>query len=220
MALIANSTIPNNGMILCMDPANVRSYSGSGTKVYDLIGNVAHTLSGGASVTTINGVTAVNCSVSGYYLECDVSTVQLPFSGFTYMAWARMQSSTSEWRTLFRTTPDDHPLLILSGGTTLGMYDNNGSGFNSAGYDISSWNNVWALWSIVGDATSGTTFYINDTQVGTAARSAAGNYHKTTGGAAGSQPFGYIGWVGLYNNKLNATQVTQVYNSLRSRFGV
>lgn len=214
------STVSSN-LLICLDPANPRSYPGTGTKYYDVTNNISHTLAGGANYTTLNGVQCINCNVSGYYIECDISTVQLPTTGYTYIAWARLLSTNNEWRTLFRTTPDDHPLLIQSGGVTLGMFDNNSTSFNSSGYDTSPWNSVWAQWTVVGDTTNGSTFYINGSQVGTSvAQSAGGNYHKWLGGAAGSQPFGYLGWIGLYNTKLTLAQITQNYNALRGRYGV
>ena len=136
------------------------------------------------------------------------------------MAWCRLLSSNAEWRTLWRTTPDDHPLLIQAGGVTLGMYDNNGTAFNSSGYDTTPWNNIWAQWTVVGDTAGGSTFYINGSQVGTSvAQSASGNYHLTVAAAGGSQPFGYIANCFLYNTKLTQLQINQNFQSLRGRFG-
>jgi hypothetical protein len=210
-----------SGLILSFDANNPSSYSGTGTTITDTVGSLSHTLSGGASYTVLNNVKCFNCATSGYYIECNTTGPQLATAGYTYMAWTRLQPNTSEWRTLWRTTPDDHPLLIQSGGTTLGMYDNNGTGFNSSGYDITPWNNVWAQWTVVGDTTNGSTFYINGSQVGTSvAQSAGGNYHKWIGGAAGSQPFGYIANCFLYNTKLTQAQINQNYQSLRERFAV
>ena len=209
-----------SGLVLSFDANNPSSYSGSGTSITDTVGSLAHTLQGGASFTTIENVKCFNSSVSGYYIECNTTGPQLPTTGYTYMAWCRLLSSTAEWRTLWRTTPDDHPLLILSGGVTLGMYDNNSTAFNSSGYNITPWNNVWAQWTVVGDTTSGSTFYINGSQVGTSvAQSAGGNYHKWIGGAPGSQPFGYVANCFLYNTKLTQLEINQNFQSLRGRFG-
>lgn len=221
MSVNANPYIITSNLILSFDPANLRSYSGSGTKIYDTVNYVAHTMQGGASYTTLNGVQCFNCNVSGYYIECDISTVQLAAAGYTYVTWARLLSTNTEWRTLYRTTADDHPILIQSGGVALGMYDNNGTAFNSSGYDTTPQNSIWAMWAVTGDTTNGSTFYINGSQVGTTvSQSAGGNYHKWIGGAAGSQPFGYIGWLGLYNTKLTSAQLTQIFEAFRGRYGV
>lgn len=221
MSVAYNASLYTSGLLISFDAANKRSYPGSGTKIYDMSSGLLHTMQGGASYTTLSGIPCFNCNVSGYYIECDSTGPQLPTAGYTYMAWARLLSTNTEWRTLWRTTPDDHPLLIQSGGVTLGMYDNNGTAFNSSGYDTTSWNSIWAQWTVVGDTTNGTTFYINGSQVGSSvAQSAGGNYHKWIGGVAGSQPFGYIANCFLYSGKLTLAQITQNYEAMRYRFGV
>lgn len=213
--------IHDSSLVIHADAANSKSYIGSGTKVYDMVSGYAHTLQGGASYTTLNGVQCFNCNTSGYYIECDTTGPILSTTGYTYNAWARLLSTNTEWRTLFRTTPDDHPLLIETGGTSLGMYDNNVTGFNNSGYNISSYNSIWAMWTIIGDTTNGTTFYINASKVGnTVAQSAGGNYHKWIGGAAGSQPFGYIANFSLHSRKLTVEEIFQNYNAVKSRFGL
>jgi hypothetical protein len=209
-----------SNLILSFDANNPSSYPGTGTTITDTVGSLTHTLQGGASYTVIENVKCFNSSVSGYYIECNTTGPQLLTTGYTYMAWCRLLSNNAEWRTLWRTTPEDHPLLILTGGVTLGMYDNTGTGYNSSGYDTTPWNNRWAQWTVVGDTANGSTFYINGSQVGTSvAQSAGGNYHKWIGGAAGSQPFGYIANCFLYNTKLTQLQINQNFQSLRGRFG-
>lgn len=221
MSVAYNASLYTTGLLISLDAANKRSYPGTGTKIYDMSNGFTHTMQGGASYTTLNGIPCFNCNTSGYYIECDTTGPQLPAAGYTYVAWARLLSTNTEWRTLWRTTTDDHPLLIQSGGVTLGMYDNNGTAFNSSGYDTTPWNSIWAQWTVVGDTSNGSTFYINDSQVGNSvAQSAGGNYHKWIGGAAGSQPFGYIAIAFLYSGKLTLAQITQNYNAMRYRFGV
>ena len=130
-----------------------------------------------------------------------------------------MISSSAGWRTLFRTSPADHPLLIQLGSNTLGMYDNTTNAFYSAGYDVSALANVWAQWAVTGDST-GQTFYINGQQVGTVSgQTAAGNAHYYTGGVTvpNGQPFGYVANMFLYTAKLTLEQIQQnYYNQLNS----
>jgi hypothetical protein len=129
-----------------------------------------------------------------------------------------MIASSAGYRTLFRTSPDDHPILINIGTNTLGMWDNNGTNFNSAGYDAAGLANVWTQWAVTGDS-SGQTFYINGQQVGTTVQTAAGNSHNYTGNIPPSQPFGYVANMFLYTNKLTQEQIQQNYYGLKSRFG-
>ena len=223
MTVNYNPSVVTSGLVMSLDAANPRSYPGSGTTVYDVVGTTTHSLFGGASYTVLSGVKCFDSSVSGYYMAPSSSGAPvLSTSGYTYVAWARMKASSAEWRTLWRTTPDDHPLLVQSGGTNLGMYDNNGTAFNDSGYNTTPFYDVWAQWTVVGSTAGGSTFYINGSQVGsTVAQSAAGNTHNAVGGAGGSQAFGYIGNFMLYNNKmLSLAEITQNYNALRGRYGI
>jgi hypothetical protein len=113
--------------------------------------------------------------------------------------------------------------LINTGTNTLGMWDNNGTNFNSAGYDAASLANVWTQWAVTGDS-SGQTFYINGQQVGTTIETAVGNSHNITGNVGifpgSTQPFGYVANMFFYTAKLTQEQLQQNYYGLKSRFGV
>lgn len=223
MTINYNPSIVMSGLVMNLDAANLRSYPGSGTAVYDLVGTTTHSLLGGATYTVLNGVKCFDCATSGCYMAPSSSGAPvLSTSGYTYVAWARMKSSNADWRTLWRTTPDDHPLLVQSTGTNLGMYDNNGTGFNDSGYNTTPYYDIWAQWTVVGSTATGSTFYINGTQVGSiVAQSAAGNTHNVLGAAGPTQQFGYIGNAMLYNNKmLSLAEITQNYNALRGRYSV
>jgi hypothetical protein len=129
-----------------------------------------------------------------------------------------MIASTASWRTLFRATPNDHPILIELGSNRLGMYDNTANAFFTAGYDVSGLANVWAQWVVTGNS-SGQTFYVNGTQVGTTVQTAAGNAHDYTGQIPG-QPFGYVANMFLYTSILSLEDIQQNYYGLRDRFSV
>ena len=218
---VVDASIITQNLAIWVDANNASSYPGSGTTVTDLSGNSkTQTLSNAAAYTVLNGVKCFNCS-STYIIYTAVPGVTLPTSGFTYIAWARMISSNATWRTLFRTGPADHPLLIQTGSNTLGMYDNTLNAFYSAGYDVSSLANVWAQWAVTGNS-SGQTFYINGVQVGTTVQTAAGNEHQWLGGVGNpnSQPFGYIANMELYTSILTQEQIQQNYYYYKGIFGL
>jgi hypothetical protein len=221
MAINYSPKIVTDSLMLFLDAANSKSYPGSGTSIFNLVGNNTHVLSGGAAYTVLNGVQCFDCSVSGYYIAPTSANQTLPTSGYTYVAWARMKSSNAEWRTLWRTTPDDHPILVESGGVALGMYDNNGTGFNNSGYNTTPIYETWCQWTVVGSVASGSTFYINNNQVGsTVAQSAGGNIHNSIGSGGGSQAFGHVATAMLYNRILSVSEIAQNFQALRGRYGV
>ncbi len=205
-----------NGLTIQLDAYNVASYPGTGTSITDIMGGYTHTLQNTASYLSLYGVKTFDCTSGTKVVQVSVTGPTLPTSGYTYVSWARVITSSSDWRTLYRTSPNDHPLLIQTGTNKLGFYNNDTTAFVDSGYDIASIEDVWVQYTVVGDSSS-SIFYVNGTQVGTAAAGAGGNRHNFWGGLGG-QPFGYVANMFYYNRKLSPLEVVQNYNFLVSRF--
>ena len=216
---IVDASIITENLAIWIDADQTASYSGSGTTITDLSGNSrTQNLSNALAYTMLAGVKCFDCS-STYVIRAASATPTLPTTGFTYVIWARMISSNATWRTLLRSSPNDHPILIQLGADTLGMYDNTLNNFYSAGYDVSGLANTWAQWVITGDS-AGQTFYINGQQVGTTVQTAAGNSHDYLGGVSvpNVQPFGHIANMFLYTAKLTQEQIQQNYYNQLAKF--
>lgn len=209
--------IVTNGLIIQLDADNSSSYPGTGSTVYDITGSYNHTLTD-APYTVLNGVKCFDANgTSTTIIEVIGTGPTLPTSGYTYITWGRIRSSSATWRTLFRTLPDDHPILVQLNTDNLGFYDNGTASFIDSGYDVTSIEEVWVQYAVVGDNSS-STFYINGAQVGnTVAYGAGGNRHWAWG-AITSQPFGYVANMYLYNRKLSLSEITQQYDFLSPRF--
>jgi hypothetical protein len=201
----------SNNILFYIDANDPQSYSGVGSNILDLSGNgITHTMTN-ATQKTIFGVKCFDCTATNNVIRSSVG-LTLSTSGYTYVSWARIMSSNATFRTLFRTAPNDHPLLINLGTNTLGSYDNDTNLFYSAGYDITNIIEKWVQWTVVGDS-SGSTFYINGDLVGTSTKSASGNKHDYI--SLDGQSFGYIANTILYNAKLTQDQVKQNYDALK-----
>ena len=220
---VADAYITTPSLAIWIDANNSSSYSGSGTNINDLSGNGrTQVLGTAAQFTTVGGVKCFDCT--SYGIAAASTGPTLPTTGFTYITWARMIASSATFRTLFRTSPNDHPILINTGTNDLGMWDNSVSIFYPCGYSVAGLANTWAQWCVTGDS-SGQSFYINGQYVGSVtAQTAAGNNHNIIGNVGGGinsgQPFGYIANTFLYTAKLTPTQIGQHYGALRTRFGV
>jgi len=216
---VADAYITTQDLAIWIDANNAASYAGTGTNITDLSGNgYTQTLALASQYTVLSGIKCFDCNSNSITAASIGPT--LPTSGFTYIVWARMKSSSADYRTLFRSNPDDHALLIQVGTNNLGMWNNPTSTFYPAGYTVGSLANVWAQWVVTGDNT-GQTFYINGQQVGTVSgQTAAGNNHWITGGVTASQNFGYIGNMFLYTAKLTQLQIQQNYGALKLGYGV
>jgi len=222
---VVDAYITTQNLAIWIDANNTSSYSGSGTAITDLSGNSrTQNLANAGQFTTLSGVKCFDCSTSGLGIAAASAVPTLPTTGFTYIAWARMIPSTATFRTLFRTYPADHPILINAGTNDLGMWDNIASTFYPCGFSVAGLGNTWAQWAVSGDS-SGQTFYINGKNVGTVtAQTAAGNNHNITGNVGAvfgsTQPFGHIANMFLYTTKLNLVQIQQNYGAYKTQFGV
>jgi hypothetical protein len=201
-------------MLIWIDANDPGSYS-SGTSVIDLSGNgYTHTLTSGSVSSNLYGFKSFDCTTGTKRIVVDGTGPTLPTTGYTYVAWARILSSNSSFRTLLYTdSPRYTPITIPNGANTLGYWD---SEFRSSGYDISSLGDVWAQYAVVGDNSS-QTFYINGSQVGSSISYGSGG---TTHWGLGNnhtvgQPFGDVGNMVLYNTKLTQTQIKQNYDALK-----
>jgi len=208
--------IYSENMLIWIDANDPQSFSGG--DIFDISGNgYTHLFGGGATSAVVNGIKCFDCSTPNATIYI-ASGPTLSSTGYTYVTWAKLQSNSSTYRTLYRASPNDHQLLIQIGTDNLGFWDNNDlvSAFQDTGYDVTDYEGVWAQWSVVGDS-SGSTFYINDNLVGTTTKSAHGNFHNFIGntGINGGQPFGHIGNTILYNTKLTQDQIKQNYDALK-----
>ncbi len=211
------SNIVTSGLVIQLDAYNSSSYPGTGTTVFDLTSSFNHTLTN-APYTVLNSIKCFDCNGAVNTSIRSISTgPTLPSSGYTYISWVRLRNDTSVYRTLYRTAPNDHPLLVAVGSNNLGFYDNNTSSFINAGYDVSPIVETWVQLTVVANST-GSTYYVNGTQVGnTVAYTAGGNRHDYWGSIAG-QPSGYVANMYYYNRSLSLEEITQQYNYLSPRF--
>lgn len=214
---VVDASIITQDLAIWIDANNTSSYSGTGTTITDLSGNSrTQNLAAASQYTMLTGVKCFDCNSNGITAATIGPT--LPTTGFTYIAWARMKSSSADWRTLYRSSPSDHAILIEQGSNRLGMYDNTAAAFYPSGYnDVSSLVDVWVQWTVTGNS-SGQTFYINGQQVGTTTQTAAGNSHWYTGGIGNTQNFGYVANMELYTTILTQEQILQNYYNQLSKF--
>lgn len=223
MAQNYGPTIIKSGLVLALDAADLTSYPGSGTTWFDLSPNKYNHTVANTTFTTFQGVKCFNNSTTGYIIP--ISSTYTFTQSYTMIAWANPLSDgqVGTWRTLWRTTPDDHPILIQDGSDLIGYYDNNSAGFVSYGATLGGLGlaNKWTMFTITATGISTFLYYNNATYVGSVGYTASGNNHDAIGNVNGtSQPFGYIATATLYNTYLTTSQISQIYNSTKTRFGL
>ena len=209
-------SIVTSGLIIQLDAYDNESYPGTGTTVFDITSGFNHTLIG-ATYTVLNGVKCFDCTTGTNRVAVNGTGPLLPNSGYTYITWARLITSTAGFRTLLYTnSPKYTPITIPNASNTLGYWD---TSFKSSGYDVASSAAVWVQFAVVGTNTS-QTFYINGSQVGsTISAGAGGTTHWGWGNNdVAGQPWGHVANMYFYNRQLSLAEITQQYNFLAPRF--
>lgn len=206
------------------DFTKTESYSGSGSAMNDLSGNGYNATIYAGSLATIDNVRSWNCTTDGRILTDTDFTFG---NDYTIFLWSRALSDSdiSDWRTLLRTTTNDHPLIIQDGTDLIGYYDNDdGGNFVSYGITLASTGiaNRWGLFTLVGSSGTSQKLYINEgTTNATVNYSATGEKQDAWGAVAGaSQQFGYVANCITYNDRaFTADQVAQYFNATKQYFG-
>lgn len=240
MALFHSPSISTNGLVLCLDAGNPKSYPGSGTAWYNLVGSEVFTINASAFKNTgpmymdFNG--SFGCAKktdSDFIISGDV----------TCICWTRILNSTSNWRTLLRglSSGADHQVIVQNGTWQIGMYDNtNGSGFNDSGFSQQSLpgyaSNQWNMltWRWKNAATPYYNFSYNDSPEIIRGSNNSSNTRFKHGFCSigafnngvqsdpnnASQFWGDISQISIYNRYLTDSEVKQTFNALKGRFGL
>lgn len=119
MGLTHSPLTPTNGLVLCLDSSNRRSYAGAGTTWRDLSGN-------GNDGTLINGVAYSGQGMSFDGVDDYVSFIPLtPALGFSFACWFKAVNASRTRQSLFSNSRDASPDIYLhiesTSGTTNAM---------------------------------------------------------------------------------------------------
>lgn len=205
--------IYSEDMLIWIDANDSQSFSGG--SIFDMSGNnYTHSLTDGATFSIVNGIKCFDCTTGNKRIVVNGTGPTLPATGYTYVVWAKVISDNTSFRTLLYTnSPKYTPITIPNGTNTLGYWD---TAFRSSGYDMSSFNNVWTQYSVVGDSSS-QTFYINGIQVGNPISYGSGGIKHWGLGNNDivPQPFGHVANMILYSKKLTQEQIKQNYDALK-----
>lgn len=222
--------IVTDGLVLHWDAANIRSYPGSGTTVYDLSGNGKNgTLSGGTAYDTDGGGSFYFDGVNDL-ISFGVGSDLFPLYNFSVDVWFSSDGTTATTGTspaLFGLT---YGLRLFVNIDRLWVGVDNGTSIESflgpTGYSFhdSSWHNV------VATGNNGTIdMYIDGNAVMTSSISSwSGNTRWPTNsinfGRDNNNTMYYfrgnMAPIKIYNTKLTQSQITQNFNAIRGRFGI
>ena len=219
--------IVTNGLVLCLDAGNNKSYPSSGTNWNDLSGNNNNgTLTNGPTFTGSFGGSIVFDGTNDY-----VSSFPTQISGVgskTVSAWIKINktsrvglagirdgTSQTGWVFTVNRTTYGNLTYFHTGGSTLEV---------AAGIITNTWYNVCVTYNL----TSTTAIlYLNGVQIGSSSTSFTAITPSSFKGVIGdedsafSTPFGgNIAQVSIYNRALSASEILQNFNATKARFSL
>lgn len=232
MGTTYNPAIVTDGLVLCLDAANKRSYPGTGTTWSDLVGANDGTLTNGPTFDSENGG-AIFFDSSNEHVSLgtpsQLNQVQVPL---TVMVWANLYSYATH-RTLFSayksTSGGNLYSLLRVDSQNLKYFGSSSSGgFQYQNTGLTPDLNVWNFYAVVvsGTISSPTvTLYLNESSSSFSysafTTSPASNVDFRIGGneSSGAERWhGLISTVGWYNRALSADEIRQNYEATVGRY--
>ena len=218
MANRAGPRIVGDGLILDVDAAVSRSYSGSGLTANGLIGGIGGTLVNGTGFTTANNG-AFTFDGSNDYINFGNSSAVQQSSG-TLSAWAKASSPGGGYRGIIA-KQGAYGLFYTD--SVLVAYDWAADAPRTTGINIAdnTWKNVVLTYQ--SGVSNGTRIYINGVSVLTTTITILNQINNLFGGAeANASQFAscQASSFKMYNRVLTATEVLQNYNATKRRYGL
>ena len=233
MGLDHSPLIVTDGLLLCLDSANSRSYSGTGTTWYDLSPSARNvTLYNTPTYSTNNlGVLDFDAPSSEY------GTFTSPgnLSVFTCEAWIKVNTSPSS-STVQAIITQSFPGVNTRINYSLGFNGVNGTGAYDGKINGGFWDGSWRLTSGF-TPTTGVWYHTAVTYNGATiiqyqngAQQSTLSYVGTPSGSGSSSYImrrwdttdfldGVLPQLRLYNRALSANEILQNYNATKGRFG-
>jgi hypothetical protein len=236
MATNYNPSIVKSGLVLCLDPANPRSYPGSGTTITDISnsGNNGTFSGGGPAYSASNNGTLVfdgsndmiSVTTSTGFGNASLSPNQ------SMSFWYKHDDNTAyDFLCGFRNDSnyDFYTLIVDQGaGDFLEVRTRTAAGGGAADTNVNwptSYNNVWKHISVT---VSGSLIiaYLDGIQANSS-NSLSGNYGASSGNfqvgmyAGSAFPMkGSMGQILFYNRAITAAEVKQNFNATKGRYGL
>jgi hypothetical protein len=222
MATNYNPRTVTNGLVLCLDAGNAKSYPGTGATWTDLSGNGnIGTLTNGPTYSSANGGSIVFDGTNDWASFSSNSSYNVGTGDFSAFCWMK-SSNKGDFQTLLSldNIATGNGILFYTAATSGVFRTWVGGSVRNGSIDIC--NNAWNFVGVT--RNSGTvTQYINSVSNVTFASPGSVNANQNL--RLGSYGTGYylngnIAHASIYNRALTAAEIQQKFNALRGRFGI
>lgn len=218
MAITNNVSIITDGLVMCFDAANSRSYT-SGNTWTDLTNN---------STANVTGITLAGSGGTSHFsfdgtvraLITGVSTWQYGTGPRTVMAWVYPTSTSGYIQILgFGNATSNYASgLCISSGGKWATFQHNTAAYEGSAATANVWTHICMTQS-----SSGSEIYVNgslDYSNGTNITTAVGSAYIGASFDDREKWQGRIAQVLFYNKKLTAAEIKQNYNATKRRYGM
>lgn len=225
MGIGYNPRVVTDGLLLCFDAANIKSYPGSGTSWFDLSGKGnTGTLTNGPTYSSADGGTIVFDGTNDKVVTTSISFTNYTFDFFAKPIGNTLAGSTGYntlagysstrrllWDAIGNFGEPGHLLAQVGSGNIISSFPATRNVWNHIAFTYNS-SNITATW------------YINGVSAGSSSAAAQGTWnsqiHIGNYNANAYWMNGNISIVRIYNRALSATEISQNFNATRSRYGI
>jgi hypothetical protein len=223
--------IVTDNLVMCVDAANPKSYSGSGTVWNDLSGNGNHVnLVNGPTFSSENRGCFIFDGTNDYGATSSAPTLNMGGKSFTGEVWIKVTNFSGSERMVFEysvwSSTNVYQLSLIGGNNIRVNFVNSNSAGKWLDYAYTPLTtNIWL--HIVGQfdtVNNNFNLYINGSSVGQVTAVTQEISSATSalyiGSRGGSQLFlaCTIGALKMYDRALSATEILQNYNATKGRF--
>lgn len=228
MAFHYSPKIVTDGLVLCLDAGNTKSYIGSGTWSDISRGGNNGTLVNGPTFSSLNGGSILFDGIDDY-VDLGGSLNLKPTTSITVSTWIRFNAMVANVRVLsdwHQSGATDRWTFYIANSNTVWWYLKTlSSGDAEVPFSpvlLNTWYNFTGVYNGISQI-----FYVNGVFHNSIPKTGVMNTSTTTqpirlGGqvSAGGHHNGNISTTLIYNRDLSATEILQNYNATKTRYGL
>jgi hypothetical protein len=217
-----NPSAVRNGLLICVDPANISSYSGTGLTARGLVSGIGATLVNGIGFSSSNSGTFI-LDGSNDYINGDITSFDLT-GDLSAEVWFNLSATANDWVRVIGKGDGSNRTFGFWYNTpgAVFLYQRYGAASNVGSvYGLTIQTNIW-YHVIVTSSGSTHKLYLNGADVQT--QTGAGPFYSSSStlkvgfGEIHTYHNGRIGLYRIYNRALTAQEVLQNYNATKKRY--
>jgi hypothetical protein len=224
MGLKHHPRVVTDGLVMYLDAANPRSYSGSGLTANGLVGGIGGTLVNGVGFGTTNNGSFIFDGTNDY-INIPHSSIITPSDNFSVSFWINQKRAAPGLEVpLSKYGGADNGWLFVIDNYTMGFDGRNGTNqYQRAASSVPMDLNTWYFFVGVKNGTS-MSIYQNGSMTGSYTWATSGVLATTLRDLILGQSNGAyysnsnISQVSMYNKVLTAQEILQNYNATKKRY--